>query len=79
MNQKAKPHEASSVVGVQNLVGVLGLCRFISEEFGVKAKPRLAYMLVDRLHELLTDNELSACRYFGWVGSAFKGCEVNQL
>ena len=79
MNQKAKTLKPSSVVGVQNDIGVLGLSRFISEEFGVKTKPRLAYMLVDRLHELLTDNELSACRYFGWVGSAFKRCEVNQL
>ena len=33
MNQKAKPHKQSLVVGDQNGIRVLGLCRFISEKF----------------------------------------------
>ena len=40
MNQKAKPHKPSSVVGVQNGITFLGLCRFVSEEFDVKAKQK---------------------------------------
>ena len=33
MNQKAKPHKVSLVVGDQNGIRVLGLCHFVSEEF----------------------------------------------
>ena len=36
MNQKAKPHKRSKsnlVVGDQNGIRVLGMCRFVSEEF----------------------------------------------
>ena len=33
MNQKAKPHKGSLVVGDQNGIQVLGMCRFASEEF----------------------------------------------
>ena len=33
MNQKAKPHKRSLVVGDQNGIQVLGLCRFVYEEF----------------------------------------------
>ena len=33
MNQKAKPHKRSLVEGDQNDILVLGLCRFVSEEF----------------------------------------------
>ena len=33
MNQKAKPHKQSLLVGDQNGIQVLGLCRFASEEF----------------------------------------------
>ena len=33
MNQKAKPHKRSLVVGDQNDILVLGLCCFVSEEF----------------------------------------------
>ena len=33
MNQKTKPHKQSLVVGDQNGIRVLGLCRFVSEEF----------------------------------------------
>ena len=33
MNQKAKPHKRSLVVGDQNGIQVLGMCRFVSEEF----------------------------------------------
>ena len=33
MNQKAKPHKWSLVVGDQNGIQDLGLCRFVSEEF----------------------------------------------
>ena len=32
MNQKAKPHKRSLVVGEQNGIRVLGLCRFVSKE-----------------------------------------------
>ena len=32
-NQKAKPHKRSLVVGDQNGMRVLGLCRFVYEEF----------------------------------------------
>ena len=38
MNQKAKPHKPSLVVGVQNGIEVLGLYRFISEEFNAQTK-----------------------------------------
>ena len=33
MNQKAKTHKRSLVVKDQNGIQVLGLCRFVSEEF----------------------------------------------
>ena len=33
INQKAKPHKPSSVVGLQNGIWVLGLSCFVSEEF----------------------------------------------
>ena len=33
MNQKAKPHKRSLVVGDQNDILVLGLCCFVSKEF----------------------------------------------
>ena len=33
MNQKAEPHKQSLVVGDQNGIQVLGLCRFILQEF----------------------------------------------
>ena len=33
MNQKAKPHKQSLIVGDQNGIRVLGLCRFVYEEF----------------------------------------------
>ena len=33
MNQKAKPHKQSLVVGDQNGIRVLGMCRFVSEAF----------------------------------------------
>ena len=33
MNQNAKPHKRSLVVGDQNGIRVLGLCCFVSEEF----------------------------------------------
>ena len=33
MNQKAKPHKQSLIVGDQNGVWVLGICRFVYEEF----------------------------------------------
>ena len=36
MNQKAKPHKQSLVVGGQNGILVLGICRFAPEEFGNK-------------------------------------------
>ena len=32
MNQKAKPHARSLVLGDQNSIKVLGLCHFVSEE-----------------------------------------------
>ena len=38
MNQKATPLKPSSVVGVQNDKGVLGLYRFILEKFDDKAQ-----------------------------------------
>ena len=37
MNQKAKLHKSSLIVGVQNGMPVLGLCHFVSKEFGDKA------------------------------------------
>ena len=36
MNQKAKPHKQSLVVGGQNGIRVLGVCRFATQEFGNK-------------------------------------------
>ena len=33
MNQKAKPHKPTLIVGEQNGIWVLGLCRLVSEEF----------------------------------------------
>ena len=35
MNQKAKPHKQSLVVGGQNGIRVLGVCRFATQEFGL--------------------------------------------
>ena len=36
VNQKAKPHKQSLIVGGQNGVQVWGICRFAPEEFGNK-------------------------------------------
>ena len=36
MNQKAKPHKQSLVVGGQNGIWDLGISRFALEEFGIK-------------------------------------------
>ena len=34
LNQKAKPHKQSLIVGGQNGIWVLGMCRFAPDEFG---------------------------------------------
>ena len=36
-DHKAKLHKSSLIVGVQNGMPVLGLCHFVSKEFGDKA------------------------------------------
>ena len=50
VNQKAKPHKPSMVIGVQNDIGVLGLVHFVLEDFEDNAQTkRLAYKLVEDL------------------------------
>ena len=42
MNQKAKPHKQSLVVGGQNGIQVLDTCRFAREGFGNKGQTLIA-------------------------------------
>ena len=76
MNQKAKPHKLSSVVEVQNGIGVLGLCRFVSEEFDNKAQTKtLAYMLVDAIYVSLCIVYILGSSDFDLLGVTLDGCD----